>query len=172
MTEWAGLQIHQNVAAQTAVIKNEIDVVVLATDGDTFLPGLETKALAQFEEKRLKMIKERTFKIGLQIFRTLREAGKLKHVRITDEIGNGLLRRLFPGAIDDRALVGREARAFVKQASDLTLELADGPIALQAFVLVESALPWVVQLDEFLQFGPRKPEQHAARKRGGQFGGH
>lgn len=42
----------------------------------------------------------------------------------------------------------------------MALELAHGPVAFEALVLVERALPRVVEADEFEQMRPRKPEQN------------
>jgi hypothetical protein len=39
------------------------------------------------------------------------------------------------------------------------LKLADGPATFHAFILVEGALPRIVDADEFLELAPRKLEQ-------------
>jgi hypothetical protein len=35
------------------MVKDQVDIVVLIADGDSFLPGFKTKAGAQFQEERL-----------------------------------------------------------------------------------------------------------------------
>ena len=152
--ERPNLEINEDMAAQAAVIKDEVDVLVLTADRDAFLPSLETKPLAQFQQERLQVIEERGFKIRLDVLRPLSQAGEFQHIRIANEIVDGLLRLLPASTFDDRLLVGRETGAFIKQAADLTLELTDGPIALEAFILEEGPFPRIVDREEFLELRP------------------
>ena len=66
------------------------------------------------------------------------EAGECKNVGITDEVGDGAGRvgGLLPGALDDGGFAGGEAGAFEEERTDLALELANGPVAFEAFVFV------------------------------------
>jgi hypothetical protein len=57
----------------------------------------------------------------------------------------------------------------VEEAANLTLELADGPVALQAFIFEKGAFPWVVNADEFLELAPRKSQQLRRVQWRGQF---
>ncbi len=51
MGELVELEVDDDVAAQEPVVENEIKEVVVAIEGETLLPGLEEKALAEFEEE-------------------------------------------------------------------------------------------------------------------------
>jgi hypothetical protein len=56
MFEGADFQVDEDMAAQAAVIEDEVDVVVLPTDGDALLPGLEAEATAEFEQEGLEVV--------------------------------------------------------------------------------------------------------------------
>jgi len=154
VVEWAHLEIDQHVAAQQPMIEYQINEIMLPADRDPFLPRLETEAAAEFEQKILEMIQQRPLQLALRVFRQRGQSGKLQHVRIADEIGDLLRRLLAPRAFDHGFLVGGQAGALIEEAADLPLELADGPVALEALVLEESSLPWVGDGDEFDEFGP------------------
>ena len=53
----------------------------------------------------------------------------------------------------EAVLVFGQARAFVVEAGDLTSEFADGPVAPDALDLVEAALGFVGELQQFGQVG-------------------
>ena len=57
-------------------------------------------------------------------------------------------------ALDDRFFSGGETGPLIEQTADLALQLADGPLSLQAFVFVECPLPRVIETDEFLKLAP------------------
>jgi hypothetical protein len=61
MAEWPDLEIHQYMAAKEAMVKYQVDKVVLIADGDSFLPSFKTKAGAEFQEEGLQMIQEGGF---------------------------------------------------------------------------------------------------------------
>lgn len=160
VTERADFQIEQHVAAQAAVVENEIDAVVLVADGDAKLPRLETEAGAEFEKETLHVIEERGFEIVLRVGGPVGEAGEFEDVGIADEIfdGRGRFGGLFPRAGDDGAFVFGEAGALVELRTDLPLELANGPGAEEAFVFVECALPRIVEAEDIDQVRPGKLE--------------
>ena len=70
---------------------------------------------------------------------------------------------MLPSSVDDRLLVGGKTGAFEEEGADLALELAHGPVALEAFVFVEGTLERVVEADEFLKFRPRELKDQASR---------
>ena len=66
------------------------------------------------------------------------------------------------GAGNNGPLVFRETGALVKQRADLALELAHGPVALEAFVFIEGAFERVANADEFDELSPGEM-QHRIR---------
>ena len=61
MAEWPDLEIHQYMAPKEAMVKYQVDKVVVIADGDSFLPSFKTKAGAGFQEEGLQMIQEGGF---------------------------------------------------------------------------------------------------------------
>jgi len=112
--ERSDFQIDEDVATESAVVENEINVVVLPPHGDAFLPGLEAKPVAEFEEEGLEVAEECALKVGFEIFRALDQAGEFRDIGIADQVGDGFLRFLFSGTLDDGFFIGREAGALVE----------------------------------------------------------
>ena len=59
---------------------------VFASNEDAFLPGFEAEAVAHFQEKVLKAIKQRVFEVGLARGVLGAEAEKLEDVGIADDL--------------------------------------------------------------------------------------
>lgn len=59
MLEGAGFQIDEQMAAQDAVVEDEIEIVVLLADGDSLLARLEANAVAECEQEELEMVEQR-----------------------------------------------------------------------------------------------------------------
>lgn len=171
VSEGSDFQIDEDVATESAVVENEINVVVLPPHGDAFLPGLEAKPVAELEEEGLEVAEQCAPKVGFEIFRALGQAGEFQDIGIADQVGDGFLRFLFSGTFDDGFFIGREARTLVEEAADLSLELADGPVALETFIFEKGAFPRVGDADELLEFDPRESEQGRESKWLGNFGG-
>ena len=117
MLEGSGLEIDEQMAAEDAVIKDEIDVIVFVADGEPLLPGLETEASAEFEEEGLQVIEQRFLQVLFEIVRLPCEAHKLQHVGIGDEFGNvrRCVERMMAGVFQDGLLVGGETGALIEQ---------------------------------------------------------
>lgn len=165
--EGAGLEIDEQVAAEDAVVEDEVEVVVLVAHRDAFLAGLEAEAGAEFEKEGLEVVEQRLLQVGFEIMGFLGEPGEFEDVGGADEIGDDLgdIGRQPPAGVDDRRFVGGESGAFVEQRADLALELTLGPVALEAFVFAESALPRIVQPDKFCEVGPGQFQQLQGGKR-------
>jgi len=72
-------------------------------------------------------------------------------------VWGGFFADLEPGggiAFDDGLFVGGKTGAFVEKGANLTLKLAHGRVAFDAFVFVEGALPGVVNSEQFDDMGP------------------
>lgn len=164
--EGADFQVNEQVAAEDAVVEDEVEIVVLVADGYAALAGLEAKAGAEFEEEGLQVVEQGGLEVALEVVGLFCEADELQHVGVADEIGDlrGRFDGLLAGVLDDGLLIGGEAGALVEQGADLPLELADGPAALEAFVLVKCALPRVVEPQKLQKVCPRKAEQCRGRK--------
>ena len=147
-------------AAQAAVIEDEIDAVVLVADGDAKLSRLETKAGAELEEKTLHVIEQRGLKIVFRVGRPVGETGEFEHIGIANQVfdGRGRVGGLLARTSDDGAFVFGKAGALVEEAADLALKLALRPSAVEAFVFVEGSLPRVVDADELDDLGPTESQ--------------
>ncbi len=166
MLEGAGLQVDQQVAAQDAMVEDQVEVVMLVPDRDALLPRLEAEPRAQFEQEGLKVVEQRLFEVGFQIVGFFREAGEFEHIGVTDQIGDKLGNGdglLAPG-VDHGLFVGGKPGALVEQGADLALELALGPMVLEAFVFVEGALPRIVDGEEIHEVRPRELQEHLDRQ--------
>jgi hypothetical protein len=150
MLEAPGFEINEQVAAEDAVIKNEVDVVVLVADGDAALAGLEAEAGAELQEEGLEVINEGLLQVFFEIARLFTEAGELQNIGVADDLGDGLrsLRRLLVGVGEHGLLVGGKTGALIKQGADLALKFAHRPATFEAFVLVKQSLPGIVEADE------------------------
>lgn len=161
-------------AAQDAVIEDEIEVVMLVAHRDALLASLEAEARAEFEQEGLKVVEQRLLQVGFQIVRFLGEPREFEHIGVADQIRDDLgnIGRLLSSGLDDSLLIGGQPGALVKQGADLALELALGPVALETFVFVESPLPGIVEPDQLQEMSPRQTEEHGHRQwRRQAFGG-
>ena len=156
MFEGADFEVDEQVAAEEAVVEDEVDVVVLVADGDALLPGLEAEAGAEFEQEGLQVIEESCFEVFLQVVRLFGQPDELENVGIADEIGDlpGCFECLLAGVLKDGPFVGGKAGTLVEQGADLALEVTHDPISFQALVFIESTLPGVVDANEFEEMSP------------------
>lgn len=83
------LEVEEDMAAEVAMVEDEVDVVVVATDGDASLPGFEEKAGAEFQEEMLEVVEEGGFEVALGVVGQFGQTGKLEDVGIADEVFNG-----------------------------------------------------------------------------------
>lgn len=138
------------------MVEDQVHPVVLASLRHAELTGLETKAPAQLEQKTLQVIQQGPFQRVLRVFRELRQAGELEDVRVAQHVGDGLRQRLFPRPGDHGLFVPGQTGALVEQAFDLALELALGPVTVEALLLIESPFPMVINTGQFQEMGPRE----------------
>ena len=113
--EGADFQIEQHMAAEPAVIENEVHVIVLVAEGHPELAGFETKAGAEFEEEFLQVVEQGRFQIIFGVVRQLGEAGEFQDIGVANEVGDSFLRRLSAGAFDNGGLVLGKTGAFKKE---------------------------------------------------------
>ena len=86
MGQLVELQVNDEVAAQEAVVENEVQEVVLAVEGESFLPGLEEKTLAQLDEKPLQVGDDGRLQIGFRIAGLLLQAQELEDESFFQEV--------------------------------------------------------------------------------------
>lgn len=103
--EGADFQVEQDVAAEEAVVEDEVHVVVPVADGDAFLPGLEAEAHAEFEQEGLEMVEEGGLEVVLGVGGAFGQAGKFEHVGIAEQVGDVGRTVLLLGAAQDGGLV-------------------------------------------------------------------
>lgn len=77
MGELAKLEVDQHVAAQQAVVEHQIDEKVVVAKAESLLPGLEQEAFAQFEQKPLDLVDDRSLKVRFGIPGLFVQAEKL-----------------------------------------------------------------------------------------------
>jgi len=158
-SESADLEINQYMTSQQSVIEDEINTVVFAALGHPKRTCFKAESPSEFEQESLQMIQQSRLQLILRVLGAFRESSEFKHIRITQHVGDGLLRLLFSRPFNDGLLVPGQPRAFVKQAFDLPLELTFRPMAGKAFVLVERSLPRIVYSDQLNEMCPRKSDE-------------
>lgn len=87
VAEGIGLEFHEDVALEDAVVEDEVDEEMFVSDEDAFLPGLEAEAVAQLEEEVLKAIQQGVFEVGLGHDITGTQSEELEDVGIADDVG-------------------------------------------------------------------------------------
>ena len=65
MGEFANLQIKQHITLEHGMVKDQIDVEMVAVEGEALLAGDKGKALAQFEQEGLQLAEEGGFQLRL-----------------------------------------------------------------------------------------------------------
>jgi hypothetical protein len=70
------------VTAQTAVIENEVNVVMLVADRDAFLPRLEAETRTEFQKEFLQVIKQRRFEFAFPKSWALIKNQLIQHLRV------------------------------------------------------------------------------------------
>ena len=116
-----------------------------------FCAGLETEAVAHFEEEVLETVEQGVFEVGLAHDIAGAEAEEFEDVGISDDLGGQEGLGLGVGGGGESGFVLREAAALVVEAIDLAAQLADGPVAANALDLVEAALGVVGELDKLCE---------------------
>ena len=94
----ADLQIDQHVAAQQAIVEDQIDEEMFFLEGEALLPGLEEEAFAQFQQEALDLADDGGFEVGFGIAAALVQPEELQHQGLFEQVA-----RLG----DDLALLGR-----------------------------------------------------------------
>lgn len=137
MSQLADLEIDEHIALEHRVIEDQVDIEMVAVDGDTLLARHECKTLAQFEQESLQVVDERLLQLGLDQPRGLRQAEELDDHRVFQHIER-LHHFLAMRCQSHQALlVLAFCQTVVQQAGRLALELTHGPRVSDRFDFVE-----------------------------------
>jgi hypothetical protein len=85
--EGIGLEFHEDVALEDAVIEDEVDEEVFIANENALLTGLEADAVAQLEEEILKPVEQGIFEVGLGHDIPRAESEELEDVGIANDVG-------------------------------------------------------------------------------------
>ena len=163
----AELEVDEDEAAQQPIVENQVDVEVIALEGEPSLSCDEAEALAELEQERLEAIDDRLLEVALEPRRAFLEVEELEDERVLHDIlrgGDGL--PLF-GERQDLVLVAALRQPLEKERGDLTLQLTDRPARLRGLDLVEGAGAVVPDADQDEVVTPAKNwrEMHKVRAR-------
>ena len=86
MGQLADLQIDENKAFQDIVVKNKIDVKMVAIYGNSFLAGHKRKTLAKFKKKIVQLVDQTLFQFVFKICFVLLQAEKFQYIGISNNV--------------------------------------------------------------------------------------
>ena len=162
MAELVELEVDEHIAAQQAVVEDEIDEEVVLVEGEALLAGLEEKALAQFEQEVFELVDDGGFQVGFGIARLFVEAEEFEDVGFFEHV-LGLDDDLpFVGKSADAFLVSAESETFVKAGGDLAFQFRQRPACLGGFDFVETALVGIFDGEQKDVVGPTEGKQWVA----------
>jgi len=166
--ELAELEIHQHEAAQQAVVEDQVDIEVIAVEGEPLLARHEAEALAQLQQERLDAVDDRLLQLALSPLRSLVEPQELEHERLLDHV-RGMF-ELVPSACQRHhlLLVAALRQPLEQERGNLPLQLATRPAVPRRLDLVERSRRRVRDLHEDEVVGPS--EVGWERRGGGRFG--
>lgn len=114
MTELVELQVDEHIAAQQAVVEDEIDEEMVLVEGEALLPGLEEKAFAQLQQKLFEPVNDGGFQVGFGIASFLVKAEEFQDVRLFEDVRRRNDDLSLAGKPLDLFLVFAEGETFVE----------------------------------------------------------
>src|ERR1017187_9118894 len=148
MGDLAEFQIDQDIAAQQAIVENQVHEEVVFVEGEAPLPRLEEKAFAHFQQETLDLADDGGFQIGLGILAALVQTEELQNQGFLEQVAclrHGLP---FPREPANALFVAAEGEALIEAGIELALELTEGPVLFGGFYLIETALVRVLDAEE------------------------
>ena len=139
MRELAELEIDEHEAAEQAVVEDEVDVEVIAREGDALMPRDEAEAFAQLEEEPFDAIDDGLLQIALTTLGPLGEPEELEDERVLQHIGRNVDLVSAPSKREDLLLVAALRETLERARGDLPLQLAARPALARGLDLVERA---------------------------------
>ena len=148
MRERAELEVDQHMAAQQAVVEDEVDEEMLVVEAEALLPRLEQKALAEFEQELAEAVDDGAFQIGVGLAALFGQAEKFQHQRFLEQVLRLTDDLAFARQLADAFLVAAQGQPFVEAAVELALEFAQRPALLGGFDFVEAAFVGVLDTEQ------------------------
>src|ERR1039457_5860921 len=153
--EFAELQVDRDQAAELAVVKQQVQIVIPVVDLHPLLAGHETEAYPQFEDEGFHLPQDRRLQIllGVSVF----QPEKIEDVGIAeDQIGCELifLTQLLEFQRRQFFWLPRQRGALEEHGTDLLSQRALVPALDAAHLGIEVALERVVQVDNEREVGP------------------
>jgi len=165
MRGFVELEVDDDVAAEEAVVEDEVHEVVVLIEGEALLAGLKEEAFAEFEEEVLQATDDGLLEVGLGVAGLRIEAEELEHERLLQQILRSDDDLAFFGEPPDAFLVPAEGEALVKAGGFLAFEFADIPVCLTGFNFIEAAFVRVLDGHEHDVVRPTEGEGRFARRR-------
>jgi hypothetical protein len=148
MGDLANFQIDQDIAAQQAVVENQIHEKVFFVECESLLARLEEKAFAHFQQETLDLADDGGFQIGPRIAAALVQPEELQNQGLLQQVAWPADGLTFLGEPANTCFVTAEGQAFVEAGFELALEFAECPVLFSSFDLVEAALIRVLDAEE------------------------
>jgi len=164
MRELVELEVDQDVAAQQAVVKDEVHIKMVFIESETFLPRLEKKALAQFQQKMFEPDDDGGFQVVLGVFRFLIQPEKLQHVGLLQNVLRPRDDLAFTRQLTHGRLAAAQCQALIKAGGHLALQFGDGPAFRCGLDLVETAFAGIFDGEEQDIVGPTERERRFLRR--------
>lgn len=140
MAELVNLEINEHVAAQQAVIENQINEEMVLFEGKAFLAGFEEKAFAKFEQKVIEPVNNGSFQIGFGITRLFVQPQEFENIRFFEHVFGFDDNLPFVGQLPDGLLASAQCETFVQAGGKLAFEFRLGPTGLGGLDFVKTAL--------------------------------
>jgi hypothetical protein len=135
----AELQVDQDETAQQTIVEHEVDVEVVAVEGEALLSREEAEPLAEFEHEFLQVVDDGLLEVALAPVGLFGQTEEFEDDGVLHDIlwGEDLLAAAREG--EDLVLVAAGGEALVEVGGDLAFEFTAGPALAGGFDLVEGA---------------------------------
>ena len=132
-------QINQYEAFQNTMVKDQIHMIVSIPDGEGILPSHKSKALAQFQQKSLKIIYQLLLQITLLILLLTGHPKEFKRISVSYDVFRALNHNTLLSQLQDtlRFFVHRQSK--IQGTVYLPAEGTDIPIPGHAFFFIKAA---------------------------------
>ncbi|MDB6006162.1 MAG: hypothetical protein JWR15_3149 [Prosthecobacter sp.] len=144
MRELVELEVDDDVAAEEAVVEDEIDEVVVFIEGEALLAGFEEEAFAEFEEEVFEAVDDGLFEVVFGVAGLVFKAEEFQDEGLFQQVLGPDDDLALAGEFADAFFVAAESEALVKAGGFLALELGDGPAGVGGFDFVEAAFVGVL----------------------------
>ncbi len=154
--ELVHFQLHQHVAPQEAVVKDQVHEKILVPDEQAFLAGLQTESIPQFQHKLLQVLEQGRLQAVLRQHILRLQPQELKGEGALHHVAGRELHRFRLHVVRELPQVLRQPHPLEVQRADLPPQLPHGPIAFDALNLIERPFQGILNGQQFRQVGKRK----------------